>query len=93
MAIRRGWSCSFLELVQKQNNNKQKGAKKNRVLSRWSLKKKGWPGYDSSTYMQKKFPRQRPRLSTTPRTSPAFFPGMVLLAPLPGKFLSVNRLH
>ena len=28
MAIRRGWSCSFLELVQKQNNNKQKGAKK-----------------------------------------------------------------
>ena len=27
MAIRRGWSCSFLELVQKQNN-KQKGAKK-----------------------------------------------------------------
>ena len=41
MAIRRGWSCSFLELVQKQNNNKQKGAKKkkkkkkNRVLSRW----------------------------------------------------------
>ena len=40
MAIRRGWSCSFLELVQKQNSNKQKGAKKkkkkkNRVLSRW----------------------------------------------------------
>ena len=28
MAIGRGWSCSFLELVQKQNNNKQKGAKK-----------------------------------------------------------------
>ena len=28
MAIRRGWSCSFLELVQKQNKNKQKGAKK-----------------------------------------------------------------
>ena len=26
MAIRRGWSCSFLELVQRQN--KQKGAKK-----------------------------------------------------------------
>ena len=28
MAIRRGWSCSYLELVQKQNNDKQKGAKK-----------------------------------------------------------------
>ena len=28
MAIRRGWSCSFLELVQKQKSNKQKGAKK-----------------------------------------------------------------
>ena len=29
MATRRGWWCSFLELVQEQNNNKQKGVHKN----------------------------------------------------------------
>ena len=33
MAMGRGWSCSFLELVQKQNNNKQKGAKKKKISS------------------------------------------------------------